>query len=80
MEKTKAVKAKMPMVSLRSVVPVVPKDESKKLQLVEDQTRIRCKGLLAQPWNLKSNVVRKNIPRQTQENYSSRNSLRGKVT
>ena len=29
-------------VSLRSVVPVVPKDEGEKLKLIEDLTRIEC--------------------------------------
>ena len=40
--------------SLRSIVPVVPKDEGEKWQLVEDLTRIGCKDLLAQPWSLRS--------------------------
>ena len=48
MEKTESVKAEMPMVSLRSIVPTVPKDESEKLQLVEDLSQIGCKDLLAQ--------------------------------
>ena len=48
MEKTESVKAEMPMVSLRSIVPTVPKDESEKLQLVEDLSQIGCKKLLAQ--------------------------------
>ena len=42
MEKIETVKAEMPMVSLRLVVSAVPKDESKKLQLVEDMSRIGC--------------------------------------
>ena len=54
MGKTGAVKMEVHLVSLRSVVPVVPKDEGEKQQLVEDLTRIRYKGLLAQPWCLKS--------------------------
>ena len=36
-------------VSLRSVILVVPKDEAKKLLLIEDLTRIGCKGLLTHP-------------------------------
>ena len=38
MGKTEAVKAEMHMVSLRFVVPVVPKDEGKKRLLIEDLT------------------------------------------
>ena len=49
MEKTEAVKAGMHMVSLRSVVLAVLKDEGGKLLLIEDLTRIGCEGLLAQP-------------------------------
>ena len=59
MEKTETVKAKMLMVSLRFVVPAMPKDENEKLQLVEDLIRIGCEGLLAQPWNLKSKDMAK---------------------
>ena len=45
MEKTETVKAEMPMVSLRSVVLAMPKDENEKLQLVEDLSQIKCEGL-----------------------------------
>ena len=54
MEKTGANKVEVPSVSLRSVVPVVPKNEEEKRQLVEDLTRMGCEGVLAQPWGLKS--------------------------
>ena len=54
MEKTEAVKIEMHLVSLRSVVAAVPKDEGEKLQLIEDLTWIECEGLLAHPWSLKS--------------------------
>ena len=54
MGKTGAVKIEVHLVSLRSVVPVVPKDEGEKWQLVEDLTRIGCEGPLTQPWCLKS--------------------------
>ena len=42
------------LVSLRSVILAVPKDEAKKLLLIEDMTWIRCEGLLAHPWSLRS--------------------------
>ena len=48
------VKVEVHPMSLRSIVPVVPKDEGEKRQLVEDLTRIGCEGLLVQPWCLKS--------------------------
>ena len=54
MGKTGAVKVEVPFVSLRSVVPVVSKDEGEKRQLVEDLIRMGCEGLLVQPWGLKS--------------------------
>ena len=49
MEKVEAIKAEMLMVSLRSIVPVVSKNEGKKMQLIEDLTWIGCEGLLTQP-------------------------------
>ena len=52
--KTKIVKVETHPMSLRSVVPVVPKDEGEKQQLMEDLTWIRCEGLLFHPWSLKS--------------------------
>ena len=54
MEKTGVVKVEVPSVSLRSVVPVVPIDEGKKRQLVEDLIRMGCEGVLVQLWDLKS--------------------------
>ena len=54
MGKTGAVKVEVHLVSLRSIVPVVPKNEEEKQQLVEDLTQVRCKGLLVQSWSLKS--------------------------
>ena len=43
--------------NLKSVVPVVPKNEEEKQQLVEDLTQMGCKGLLVQPWGLKSKAM-----------------------
>ena len=36
-------------VSLKSMIPAVPKDEAEKLLLIEDLTRIKCEGLLIYP-------------------------------
>ena len=41
-------------VSLKLVILVVPKDEAKKLLLIEDMTRIGCEGLFIYPWSLRS--------------------------
>ena len=54
MDRTRTVKVEMHPVSLKSVVPIVPKDEGEKRQLVEDLTRMGCEGLLMQSWGLKS--------------------------
>ena len=51
---------KLHLVSLRSVILAMPQDEAKKIMLVEDLTRIGCKGLLIHPWSLRSEeMVRK---------------------
>ena len=54
MGKNEAVNIEVSMVSLRSIVAVVLKDESEKWQFVEGLTWIGCEGLLIQPWSLKS--------------------------
>ena len=41
-------------VSLKSVVPVIPRTEKEKEQLIEDLTTMGCEGLLAEPWAIKS--------------------------
>ena len=64
MEKIEAVKAKMHIVSLRSIVLAVSKDEGEKLSLIEDLTRTGCKGLLAQPWSLKSEEMAKEFSQE----------------
>ena len=48
------VKVEIHSMSLKSVVPVVSKDEGEKWQLVEDFIQMGCEGLLVQPWALKS--------------------------
>ena len=39
--------------TLRSVVPAIPKEPREKAHLEEDLTRIRCIGLLSKPWSVK---------------------------
>ena len=57
MEKAGTVKVEVSLVSLKSVTPIVSKDMKKKEQLVEDLTRMGCKGLLVVPWTLKSEAM-----------------------
>ena len=54
MDRTRTIKVEMHLVSLKSVVLVVPKDEGEKWQPVKDLIRMECEGLLMQPWGLKS--------------------------
>ena len=51
---TSAIKTKFLPISLKSVTPVIPGKDEKKLQLVEDLTKMECEGLLLEPWALKS--------------------------
>ena len=48
MEKTGIVKVEVHLVSLKSIVAIVPKDEEEKRQLSEDLSWIGCEGLLVQ--------------------------------
>ena len=57
MEKIGAVKLEVPLVSLRSVMPLVPRDAKEKEQLVEDLTQMGSKGLLAKLWTLRSKAM-----------------------
>lgn len=41
-------------VTLKSVVPPVPRDDGKKQQLIDAITKMGCRGLLTHPWNLKN--------------------------
>ena len=41
------------------MIPAVPKDKAEKIKLIEDLTRMDCKGLFTHPWSLRSeNMVR----------------------
>ena len=57
MARTSAVKAETHPVSLRSVPAIVPKKDEEKLQLAEDLTKMGCKGLLAEPWAMRSEAM-----------------------
>ena len=39
--------------TLRSIVPAIPKELGEKAYLGEDLTRIGCIGLLSKPWTVK---------------------------
>ena len=56
MEKTEPGKvgSELHLVSLRSMIPAMPKDKAKKLLLIEDLTQIKYEGLFTHPWNLRS--------------------------
>ena len=57
MGRTRIVKVENPSVSLKSVVPIMPKDEKEKRQLAEDLIQMGCEGLIIQPWALKSEAM-----------------------
>ena len=40
-------------ISLKALVPVIPKTPTARWELEEDLTRIGCAGLLNKPWNIK---------------------------
>jgi hypothetical protein len=44
-------------IPLINVSPAIPKSESELKELVEDLTRMGCEGLLAKPWNLRSEAT-----------------------
>ena len=44
-------------IPLKNVAPAVPKHESKLKELIEDLTQMGCEGLLAKPWNLRSEAT-----------------------
>ena len=49
-------------VPLKSVVPAIPKKESKLQELIEDLRLMGCEGLLAKPWNLRSETTLREFP------------------
>ena len=57
MTRASSVKAETCLVSLRSVLVVVPKKDEEKQQLADNLTKMGCKGLLAEPWAMKSKAM-----------------------
>ena len=45
----RAIKVELPSISLKFVIPLVPKNKEEKEQLVEDLTLMLYKGLLTEP-------------------------------
>ena len=54
---TSAVKTELVPVSLKSVYPVIPRDDDEKVQLIEDLGKMGCEGLLVEPWEVKSEAM-----------------------
>ena len=46
-------KGSVKALSLKALIPVVPKTLTARWELEEDLERIRCTGLLNKPWNVK---------------------------
>jgi hypothetical protein len=44
-------------IPLKNVSPAIPKNELELKELIEDLTRMGCEGLLAKPWNLRSEAT-----------------------
>lgn len=50
---------KVAPVALRNVTPAIPEGEKERAELEQDLKRMRCKGLLRRPWDLKhEDIVR----------------------
>ena len=54
---TSAMKVERFPVSLKSVYPVIPRDDEEKPQLVDDLTKMGCEGLILEPWEVKSEAM-----------------------
>ena len=57
MAKARCIKVELYPVSLKSVAPAIPKNDEEKKMLIEDLTKMGCKGLLLEPWTLKSEAM-----------------------
>lgn len=57
MAKVGRVKVELYLVSLKSIVPAIPRNHEEKKLLVEDLTKMGCEGVLLEPWALKSKVM-----------------------
>ena len=57
MTKAGQVKVELRPMSLKSITPPIPRLEKEKEMLVEDLTKMGYKGLLLEPWSLKSKAM-----------------------
>ena len=57
MAKVGRVKVELYLVSLKSIVPAIPRNHEEKKLLVEDLTKMGCEGVLLEPWALKSKAM-----------------------
>jgi hypothetical protein len=42
------------LIPIKALIPAIPKDEGELQELAEDLRVMGCEGLLAKPWNLRS--------------------------
>ena len=64
MAKVGHVKVELHPVSLKSVTPAIPRKDREKEMLVEDLTKMGCKGLLLEPWTLKIETMVQEFQRE----------------
>ena len=64
MAKTGHVKVELHLMSLKSIIPIIPGKEEEKLQLVEDLTKMGYERLLVEPWMLKSKFMVQEFQRE----------------
>ena len=69
MMKAGCVKVELYPMSLKSVVPAIPGNDKEKKMLVEDLTKISCKGLLLEPWVLKSEAMVQEFQRKRSKKW-----------
>ena len=55
--------------TLRSVVPAIPKEPGERVHLEEDLTRIGCIGLLSKPWSVKDERMVKELTTEAPNQY-----------
>jgi hypothetical protein len=57
-------KGSLPIVSLRSVKPVVPAGQLEKEQLIADLEVMGCEGLILEPWHVRSEEMVKEFSKK----------------
>ena len=55
--------------TLKSVVPAIPKEPEERAHLEEDLTRIRCIGLLSKPWAVKDERMVRELTKGAPNQY-----------